>query len=240
MIILFNFIDLIILLLVVFGAIAGFKKGFFSQTVSFIGVILIVFLAFTFKDDLAKVLFTYLPFFKFAGEFKNLTVLNILLYELVAFLIIFIALGIVLKIVLMATNILEFFIKFTVILGLPFKILGALVGAMQGLLWAFIIIMFLNQPTMTPKAIEESKLGNKLLNELPIISDKASGVIEIADIAYDLKNKYDTTEKDAYNLELLDAMLKYKIVSIDSVKMLEDRNRINFKGIDTIITKYEK
>ena len=238
--ILFNYIDLIILAFIVLGAIAGFKKGFFSQTVSFIGVIIIIAVAFTFKDDLAKVLFTYMPFFKFAGEFKNLTVLNVLLYEIVSFLILFIALGIVLKIILVATSILEYLIKFTVILGLPFKMLGAVVGAAQGLLWAFIIVMFLNQPTIAPKAIEESKLGTKMLTNLPFMAKQADGIVEIANITYELKGKYGKTDTDAYNLEVLDAMLKYKIVSVDSVQMLLDRNKLTFPGIAKTITKYKK
>ena len=44
-----NIIDAIVILVILFGAVMGFKHGFTKQLVSFIGLILIIFLAFKLK-----------------------------------------------------------------------------------------------------------------------------------------------------------------------------------------------
>ena len=235
----FNFIDVLIIVLILISALAGFRRGFFSETVSLIGFIVIIVLAFTFKESLANIFFTYLPFFKFGGAFAGVTVLNILLYEIIAFLVIFIILGIILKIVLMATNILETVLKFTIIFGLPSKLLGAVVGAVEGLLIAFLILLFLNQPTIAIKAVDDSYLGDKILTKTPILADKLSGIVEAGTELYELKDKYeDSTSPDEFNKEALDVLLKNKIVSVESVDLLIKKDKLDIKNIEDVLEDY--
>ena len=80
-----NFIDVIILIILAFGALLGWKHGFFSQLVSFAGVLLIFILAFFLKGYVSQFFYQYLPFFEFGGVLKGITVLNIALYEMIAF-----------------------------------------------------------------------------------------------------------------------------------------------------------
>lgn len=234
-----NYIDIIIVLIIIVSAFAGFKKGFFSEVVSLAGFVLIVFIAFNFKEPLANVFFTYFPFFKFSGAFQDVTVLNILLYELIAFLLIFIVLGVILKIVIMATNTFENVLKFTVIFGLPSKIAGSIVGAIEGVLIAFIVLMFLNQPTISLTTIDDSYLGNKILNDTPYISKPAKGLIDSGAELYTLKDKFkNSTNADDFNKEALDILLKNKIVKVKSVDLLVEKNKINIPNIEDVLGGY--
>ena len=89
-----NIVDVIILLFLGLGAVTGFIRGFFKQTVISVGTILVIVLSFILKNPLSMILYENLPFFKMGG----LTSLNILLYETFAFIICVAILSIVLAI----------------------------------------------------------------------------------------------------------------------------------------------
>ena len=93
-----NIVDLIIIIVILFGAVIGFKRGFTKSLVSAVGLIAIVIIAFLLKNPVSTVLYEHLPFFQFGGVIKGVTVLNIALYELLAFIIVLAILGIVLHI----------------------------------------------------------------------------------------------------------------------------------------------
>ena len=55
-----------------------------------------------------------------------------------------------------------------------------------------------------------------------------------------MKKKYHNTgDMNAYNLESLDVMLKYEIVTPEEVRDLQDRKKLNIKNIDSVVKKYE-
>ena len=81
-------IDIIIVLIILFSALLGFKRGFTKELVSFLGFFIIIILAFVLKNPLSKLMYEYLPFFKFSWLIKGATSLNILLYEILSFFIV--------------------------------------------------------------------------------------------------------------------------------------------------------
>ena len=80
---------LIVALLIIY-AFKGFKEGALVEFVNLVGVGLVVAAAFTFKTPISELLYTSLPFFDFKGIFSGLTILNIIIYELIAFCIFYI------------------------------------------------------------------------------------------------------------------------------------------------------
>lgn len=84
-----NILDIVIALVLIMSAIIGFKRGAIKEVVSLVGIIIVFILAFSLKGVLGNVLCKWLPFFNFAGNLEGVTVLNILLYQLIAFLIIY-------------------------------------------------------------------------------------------------------------------------------------------------------
>ena len=128
-----SIIDILIIAIIVVAAIIGFKRGFIYSVVAFVGTILVVVLSFIFKNYVSILLYENLPFLKFSGFFKNVSVINILFYELLAFIIVAIVLAIVLSIILKVTKLIEKILKLTIILSIPSKILGAMLGVIQNL-----------------------------------------------------------------------------------------------------------
>ena len=93
-----NIVDIIILILLGMGALIGFKRGFTRQLVSLVGIFVILVLSFMLKNPISVFLYNNLPFFNFGGIFKDITVINILFYEIIAFLVIYFVLTIIFKI----------------------------------------------------------------------------------------------------------------------------------------------
>ena len=119
-----SIIDAIIIILLLFGAVVGFKAGVIKSAVYFLGTLLIIFLSFQLKNPIYVFLYLHLPFFNFGGELAGVTVFNILIYEGIAFLIVFAILEVLLKVVVFASGILESLLRLTIVFGLFSKILG--------------------------------------------------------------------------------------------------------------------
>lgn len=235
-----NIIDVLIILFVITGAFIGFRRGFITQTVSFVGFILIFVIAFITKDYLAFILCKWLPFINInLGSVRNLVVLNILMYELIAFGVIFSLLGILFKYVMTFTEIFEAILKNTIVLALPIKLLGLVVGAIQYLLVAALIMILLMSPVFKIDIIKQSRF-NKLITE-KVSSKKIFGINIISafdDIA--AVEAIDYRKHDEAELQILDIMLQNKITNINLVDSLVKSNKLEIKNIDTVLNKYRK
>lgn len=237
-----NIVDLIIIILILFGAVIGFKRGFTKSLVSAVGLIAIVIIAFLLKNPVSTVLYEHLPFFQFGGVIKGVTVLNIALYELLAFVIVLAVLGIVLKILMIATSIFERILTLTIILGIPSKILGAVIGVLEWFILVFIGLYVLNMPVVNVKEIDNSTLAPKILNNTPILSGVIKDTNDVINEFASIKDRYTDKNVDTneFNKETLELFLKYNVVSVDSVDKLIKDNKLKIDGIDEVLVKYRK
>ena len=179
-----NIVDVLIVLGILLYGIVGMKKGGIKQIVSTVGFIIVLILAFNLKNPLAEFLSLHLPFFKFGGIYEGVTALNILIYQLIAFLIIVALLETILNVIISISGILEKILKMTIILSIPSKILGFIVGLIEGFLITFVILLILNQPMFNIKAFDESKLTNKILKSTPVMSSFANNIVEVVNYIY--------------------------------------------------------
>lgn len=237
-----NIVDIVILVVILCGAVIGFKRGFTKSLVSAVGFIAIVVLAFFLKNPLSVLLYENLPFFKFGGILKGVTVLNIALYELLAFIIILAILGVALKILLVATSIFEKILKMTIILGIPSKILGAVVGALEAFVIVFIGLYVMSLPVINVSFIEESKYKNQILNNTPLLSSFSKKTVSVVEEFASIKDKYEDNNKnaEAFNKEVLDLFLKYDVVKVESVDKLVEKNKLQINNIEEILMKYRE
>jgi len=218
--------DAILILFLGLGAVAGFKRGFFSETISFVGLVLVLVLAFLFKDIVADFLVKYLPVLSF-GPFKDAQVLSILLYQFIGFLIVFGILAGILRFILTITNLFELVLKFTVILGVPSKILGALVGVLEAYIIAFLVT-----------EVHHSNVGNFILNHTPIVSNISEKTVSTINEIYTLSKYYEEHKIDEFNQKALEVMLENKVLKKDLAKWLVDHKKLTFAGAEKIIEKY--
>lgn len=234
-----DIVDVLIILFILAWGVIGFKRGFVKQTTKFVGFILILVIAFLLKNPVALYMYEKLPLFNFFRLFKGLEVFNILVYELVAFFMVLAVLVILLKILTFFSSIIEKILNFTVVLGIPSKILGLVVGLIQGYIVAFLILFILSQPFIEVKSVTESKLASKILYNSPILSSATSDTLDSFNELYSLKDKYENIENnDQFNREAIDVLLKYNIVTVESIEKLITSGKLKIEGIDAVLNKY--
>ena len=235
-------VDIIILIIILFGAVIGFKRGFTRSLVSALGFIVIAILAFFLKNPLSVLLYENLPFFKFGGILKGVTVLNIALYELLAFVIVLAILGVALKILMVATSVFEKLLKMTIILGIPSKIMGAVVGAIEAFVMVFIALYVISLPIFNITFVENSKWKNQILNNTPVLSAFSKKTMGVVKEFSGIKEKYEDNNKNAeeFNKEVLDLFLKYDVVKVSSIDKLVEKGKLQINNIEEILMKYRE
>lgn len=222
-----NIVDAVILLALLAGALIGFKKGFIKTMVSLIGTILVIVISFKLKEPIADFMFKYLPFFDFSGMYEGLTVLNILIYDTIAFLLVFVFLSAILGIIINITGVIEKLLNVTIILGAFSKILGAIAGLLEMIAFVYIVLFALAQFNVTSEFVLQSKVGTTILNNTPILSNvAATSVVAIEDI-YELQKEYaDGKDNQKYNSEALMILVRYNIISADKAQDLIDSGKL--------------
>lgn len=237
-----NIVDIIIIVSIVLGVLIGFVRGFFKETVIFIGTILVVVLAFVLKNPLSLILYKNLPFFKFKGIFEGISTLNILIYEILAFIIALAILSIALTIIIKISGIIEKILKLTIVLALPSKLLGAIVGFIQSIVVLYVFLFLLSLPILRVPYIKDSKYAQMILEKTPVISKVTDGLVksfnEISDFAD--KNIKNNVDKRQTNREMLEIMLKNDVVTSENVKYLSDKGKIDIDNIDELLSKYKE
>lgn len=231
-----NFVDIIILLVIFLGGIIGFRDGVIKRLASVIGMVLVIILSFNLKNYLSVIFYENLPFLKF-GIFKSASVLNIIFYELLALLIVASILGIVYYLVLTITGIIEKILKATVILSIPSKILGFVVGLIENYLWVCIFLFVLTLPIIRIKDVDNSKVANYMLKNTPIISKYTGKITDLYNDVYDVMSNEETNNPSRKNELTLDLMLKYDFITVRSVDKLLEKNKITVMD-DSFIDKY--
>lgn len=235
-----SIVDAIIILLILACGAAGFKRGVLKQLVSTVGFVIVVVLAFYLKNPVADFLSLHLPFFTFGDAVANAASFNIILYQLISFILVIIVLETVLQVLIKVTGIIEKILKFTIILGIPSKILGFVVGVVEGFIITFLILFFLRQPGFNLKIFDDSKLTDPILNSTPVLSQVAGNFVDTFNDLYELGNDYyeQKLDENTLNLKSIDVMLEHKIITPDYVVKLVDADKIKVTGIDSIINKY--
>ncbi len=222
-----SIVDIVILLLIGIGAVIGFKHGAVRRLTTFIGTLVIAIIAFKFKNNLSVLMYENLPFFRFGGIIKGVEVLNILLYELLAFVIIFLALTLILRILIVISGLLEKILKMTIFLSIPSKILGIFVGAFEWYIYTFLILVVVSVPVFNLKSyLDDSKLATFMLEDTPILSPLAKTTVDTYTEVY-------TTIKDSKNEESIEVndkivriLIKNEIVTRESIEKLVNRGKI--------------
>ena len=222
-----NIIDIVILVLIAFGFLIGFKRGFTRELVSIIGIFAVLVLSFLLKNPVSVFLYRNFPFFNFGGIFKDITVLNILLYEILSFIFLFIIFTILLKILLSITKIFEKILTVTIILGIPSKILGGILGIVQSIIYIFIALYILTLPVFNLKEIEKSNISNLILDKTPFLNNICEEVIDTFNEVVELKNEYSTTDNTKeFNQKALNIMIDKGVISKDNALELIKKGKI--------------
>lgn len=234
-------VDVLIIAFLFAGAFEGFKDGFTKSLVKFFGTFFVFTIAFYLKDFVSEVLMKFMPFLPFDGLIKGVTALNIALYEMLAFLIVCSILLAILKVFLFASSVFEKILDFTIVLGFPSKLLGAVVMVLKNYTVLFFVLLFLSLPNFSEvSVISESRFKDLILYNTPVLSDAASDYLKVFEEFDALAQEYKNAESpDKFNLDTLELFLKYKITSVNTVKSLVSSGKIKINGIDDLLARYD-
>ena len=224
-----NIVDVVIIFGLLLGGVSGWHNGFFKQSVTLVGTIICFILAWVFKDIIANFLSYTLPFFNFVGPFEGLTSLNIVLYQLLSFMLLLILFTSVIVVLIKITNGFEKFLKFTIILGIPSKILGFIVGIIEAYVILFAILFFVNQPVFNLEIVNESKLTNPILNSSPGLSNIVGNMNNAIGDIYDITKSYNVNQNpDSFNRQVVNTLLEHDVIDKDYVNTLREKGKINY------------
>lgn len=229
-----NLVDAFIIVFIVLGGIVGYKNGAIKEGIQFIGFLIAVIIAFLFKDSLMVMLYENLPFFNFFGFIKGIDAMNILFYQLVAFLFIFLLLMFILKILVVITGAIEFLLKLTVFLRIPSKLIGIVVGIVEFYVYIFIVIYILNMPIFNLTFVSESKFGNGILENTPILSTFVDDTVMVYSEVWDIIKNRDDKSNSEVNSMVLATMLDNKLITINSARKLVESNKITIDDISIL------
>ena len=230
-----NIVDIIIIIFILLCGVVGYKRGVFKQLVLCVGLILIFYLAYKFKDPVGEFFLLRLPIFDFPNLFKGVVTLNIIVYQTLAFVLVLAVLLLIFDFILSITGLFEKLLRITIILGIPSKILGFIGGLLEGYVVAFVILFFLTQPAFSFQFFQDSNLSQKILTSSPVLTDITKDTVEVVKEIYALKDEKDT---NLLNQKSLDIMLEHGMVTYDTAKKLSDEGKINFEGIDEVLNKH--
>ena len=237
-----NFFDVAIILMFLLFLVVGWKNGVIKELFSFLGIILVFILSFWLKGLVGNIFCTILPFFEFGGYIKGVVSLNILIYHTIAFILLFCLFLGLYRLILKASGFLQKIVNYTIILTIPSKILGAIVGLIEGWIIVFAMLVVLIVPFKDIKEYKDSNMVNKVLFNTPILSNTTKPFVKSISEIYDLTSKIsmEELEMNDANLKSIDVMLKYKVVDKYTVKKLMDNDKLSdVKGLDNVLNKYK-
>lgn len=236
-----NVVDICIIIFILFGAVLGFKRGFTKELVKALGFIIIIVLSYLLKNPLSVYFYEHLPFLKI-GILKGVEILNILIYEVLAFLVVFVILSLILKVVLVASSLFEKILNATIILGIPSKIAGAIVGIIYHYVIVFVVLYVLSLMAIDNDFLANSNYREKIINNTPVLSGLIDKTISVTDEFKSIKDLYDdkSISESEFSYRAIETFLKYDLVKSDSVYKLIDSGKITpFDNYNVLLEKYK-
>ena len=226
-----NIITAAIILIVLLYMVLGFKRGVIKTGVSLVGTIAILVVSYVLKDVIANFLMDKLPFFNFGGVFQGITSINILMYNMLSFIVVFVILYCVLNILLTLSGLIEKILKLTVILAIPSKIFGAILGLIEGILVAFLFSFVFLHLAPTEKYVMDSKLAIILLERSPFIGRMTtSTTLALEDINNIVNSLKEDDDRSEANFKVLHQLIYWKVISVDEAQKLIDDKKLEFNN----------
>lgn len=227
-----NFVDIIGIAFLILGALAGFHKGVIKSLVQLIGTVCVAIIAYELKGYVAGFLMDKLPFFDFGGIFHGVTAMTILMYELASFVVIYILLYCILNILISLSGVIEKLLKMTIVLAIPSKILGLIVGAIEGLAFAFLVLFIMFHIPLTTNYVKDSTSGLILLERMPFMSTVMNKTTLALNDINDLANKFkENDNRKELNIQVLSTLIHYKIITKEEVEKLGKTDKLDIENV---------
>ena len=128
----------------------------------------------------------------------------------------------VLNIIIAVTGFIDTLLKFTVIWIIPSKIGGAIIGFLEAWVYIFLVVFILGQIRVTSSWVDDSKIGDFILNHTPvmntILGDARDAANEIYAIVKDVEGSSDEEKRDI-NISILQIEMKYNLITKEVISL---------------------
>lgn len=234
-----NIFDVAIVLIIIMSAVSGAKVGALKSLVNFVGTIIVYVLAFMFKSKVGIILCKCCPFFSFDGY----PTLNIILYQMIAFILVAGVLFMIFNLIMRLTGIIQRLVDMTIILKLPSSLLGFVIGLFEGYIIMFVVIAVFAIPFRDYSLFTESKVVDTILNKSPILTNSLGGVIDSLSDVMEVKTTMEANEIDQRNrtnLDIMGAYLEHKVISKQDALDIISMDKFNtIPGIKQYVESYD-
>lgn len=177
-------LSILIIMFILSGVILGIKRGFTYQLIKMLSLFITVVGALFFKNIVAKLFINYFDFLDMNPHLK------IVFYRGIAFILLCFIIRIIIGLLLKISKKFEKLLNATIILGIPSKILGGILGFIEFYIYAFIILLILSIPIFKVN-VKNSKVANIILNNTPAPSKKVD-----TDLLDELQDTYNSCHDD--------------------------------------------
>ena len=134
----------------------------------------------------------------------------------------------------MITGIIEKVLKATIILSIPSKIIGLIVGIIEMYVYVFVILVVITLPILITSFIRDSKVANFMLNNTPVLSPMSDAIVTTYDDVYEIMKNREKKTDEELNTEVLGLLIKRNILTKESARRLVDDEKIHIND-NTII-----
>lgn len=231
-------VDIIVVLIIVAGIIAGAKRGLLKSLVGLIGLVAVLIISFTLKTPIANFLIDKLPFITYGGNLIGLTSINVLVYNIIAFVIVFIVLYCMLSIVIKITGFIDTVLKLTVIWVIPSKIGGAIIGFLEAWVYVYLILFILIQFSFSYTLVANSNVGKFVLDHTPVVGtylkDAKDGSLRIYKAIEEYTKDESKTTEDL-DLYILQTEINSRLITKQKANELIETGKVKLEGIQIAI-----
>lgn len=221
-------IDIIIIVILLFGIYFGYKKGLLKQFTDFLILFISSFVSGRLSDILVAKLYNVVPFFNFFGKSEGLKSINIIFWKLILYLILIVIIILVLRLLINKTNLQSKILDSMVETTFSSKILGMVISIPLMIVFLFDIIILLSSPNFNLVCIYNSKVAYTIMTKNPILGRQNINLY--ANERYIIKRiNEDDNNVENYkiiNNDIINNFLKTKLVSKETVNDLENRNKL--------------
>ena len=197
-------LSIIIIMFILMGVVIGIKRGFTYQLIKMLSLFITIVGALLLKNIVAQLFINYFDFLDMNSHLK------IIFYRGISFIILCFIIRIIIKLLLKLSKKFEKLLNATIILGIPSKILGGILGFIEYYIYAFIILLILSIPIFKIN-IKSSKVANVILNETPAASKKVD-----TSLFSELQDVYNSCSNDC-DKEYIKILNKHGIIDKKSI-----------------------
>ena len=104
--------------------------------------------------------------------------------------------------------------------------------------YTYMVLFVLSQIPATTEYIQNSKFANPIIEKTPILNSITKDVYSTVKEVY--KESSSSKDKENADVKTLEILLKYDIITPESVKKLAEKKKLKIENTEEIIKKYEE